>query len=162
MATKITVTGLKEVIQDLEKVNANTDGILKGAVSSGINVVADSMRDRIGELKADNVRYAPPGKTRTMTKREKEGLLESMGRTKVRSDGTVYDAKAGVQGYNKQQTPKYPNGIPNVVLYDAIDAGTSFRVKQPISRPVKNASQGKAIEAMQDSFEDAIKRFLGN
>ena len=157
---KVKVTGLTEFIKQLENVNQNTPKVMEETVKAGMQPVTDSLRSVIQGLKVDNRRYVRPGsgKKRYMMEIEKKGLLESMGYSPVRTNGTVYDSNAGVQGYNKLRTTEYKSGSPNKMLLDAIDSGTSFRYRQPIFSKVKKLSQDEAVKLMQEALEEKIMR----
>ena len=149
----VKIKGLTEFISELEKADKNTPETMKKVVEAGMQHVTDSLRSVISSLPTEPAKYVPEGKKRKISPEEKAGLLKAMGYTPVRINGTKYDSNAGVQGYNSVKTEKFSTGIPNKMLLDAVDSGSSFREKQPIFSKVKRASQEKAIKAMEEAIE---------
>ena len=158
MQVKMQVTGVEELVRNLEQLGKNTPELLKEVTTAGVQPVTDGLRAVISGLKVDNVRYVAPGKKRYLMNLEKKGLLESMGFSPVKVNDTVYDANAGVQGYNALRTTAWTRGIPNKMLLDAIDRGTSFRYAQPIFSKVKNITKYEAEKKMQEALEEEIMR----
>lgn len=149
----VKIKGLTEYITALEKADKNTPEMMQKVVEAGMQPVTDSLRSVISSLETEKPKYVPEGHKRKISPEEKAGLLKAMGYTPVRMNGTKYDSNAGVQGYNPVKTEKFSTGIPNKMLLDAVDSGSSFRAKQPIFSKVKKASQEKAIKAMEQAIE---------
>lgn len=158
MQVKMKMTGIEELVSDLEKLGKNTPELMREVTTAGIQPVTDSLRAVISGLKVDNVRYAKSPNKRYMMSLEKKGLLESMGFSPVKTSGTVYDSNAGVKGYNALRTTSWTSGIPNKMLLDAIDRGTNFRYRQPIFSKVKNIAKYEAEKKMQEALEKEIER----
>lgn len=156
----VKIKGLDEHIKALEKADKNTPETMKKVVEAGMQPVTNSLRSVISSLPTDPPKYVPEGQKRKISVPEKKGLLDSMGYTPVRNNGTKYDSNAGVQGYNPVRTEQFPRGIPNKMLLDAVDSGSSFREKQPVFSRVKSSSQKDAIDAMDKAIEDFINSWF--
>lgn len=150
----ISTKGLTETLKMLEKIEGNTDSILEDALKEGIGVVTDEMRVEIQQLKSSDQRKK--GELRLPSKKDIKGLLDSLGYTPVKDDGTIFNVKAGFDGYNDVVTDKYPRGHANQMIANSINKGTSFMQAQPFINRTKKASQANAIDAIQKKLDKEI------
>ena len=149
----ISTKGLTETLKMLEQIEGNTDSILEDALKEGISVVTDEMRAEIQQLKSSDER---PKGLRLPSKKDIKGLLDSLGYTPVKDDGTKFNVKAGFDGYNNVVTDKYPRGHANQMIANSINKGTSFMQAQPFINRTKKASQANAIDAIQKKLDKEI------
>lgn len=153
---KVTVKGLTETVKMLEQIEKDTDDILEESLKKGGGIVTDIMRSELNQLKtsdvshAEGMRYARP--------EEKKGLLDALGYTPVKMDGSKFDINTGFDGYNDHVTKKYPKGHANQMIANAINKGTSFIVAQPFINRTRNKAKTQAVEAMQEELDKEIKR----
>lgn len=153
---KVTVKGLTETVKMLEQIEKDTDDILEESLKKGGGIVTDIMRSELNQLKtsdeyhAEGMRYARP--------EEKKGLLNALGYTPVKMDGSKFDINTGFDGYNDHITKKYPKGHANQMIANAINKGTSFIVAQPFINRTRNKAKTQAVEAMQEELDKEIKR----
>ncbi len=150
----ISTKGLTETLKMLEKIEGDTDSILEDALKEGIGVVTDEMRAEIQQLKSSDQRKK--GELRLPSKKDIKGLLDSLGYTPVKDDGTIFNVKAGFDGYNDVVTDKYPRGHANQMIANSINKGTSFMQAQPFINRTKKASQANAIDAIQKKLDKEI------
>ena len=178
---KLTVRVGKEVdqyIRSLEKFTDATDGMLKTTIYPGAEVIADEIREAIKELPEikqspkETGKKATTGKKDTrknrqrstgkkaagVTKVDKEGLLDGLGITKMRYDGSLLNAKIGMDGYNKHVTDKYPKGHPNAMIARSVESGTSFRQKTPFIKPTVTAQKSRAEHRMAAEFDKQVAK----
>lgn len=159
MAT-ITIKGCAEYQKALRKMLETSEGSVKKAIYEGAKQVADACTESIRSLPTSEG-YGTQSKPLTSLRaKEKQGLEESFGLSKMKEENGFIYTKAGFSGYNDVQTKKYPQGQPNVVIARAVESGTSFRVKHPFIRPAVNRSKKQAINAMDKQLEEDLK-FLG-
>lgn len=136
--------GLDEYINDLERYQGDIEEISRRAIYEGADVLADEIRASIQKLNTTDGR---------VTNYEKEGLLEGLGIARMRKNGTVIDAKIGMDGYNHHPTKKYPNGQPNAMIARSIEKGTSFRKPQPFISNTVERCRTQAERAMSAEFD---------
>lgn len=152
---KLSTKGLNETLKELEKIRENTDSIIEKAIEEGINIVTDELRNEIENLKTrrDEEDSSYP------TKANQKNLLNSLGYTPVKTDGSVFDAKAGFKGLDNHKTKAYPAGHPNAVIASAINHGTSFMQPQPFLNKAAKKARKKAIEKMDEIISKGIKKY---
>lgn len=168
---------IDKYIKNLEDFSNATDGMLKATIYPGAKVMADEMRKAIKELpelktsegdknptkksvnspkdtRKRQARAKPSGITRV----EREGLLEGLGITSMRYDGSLLNAKIGMDGYNKHVTDKWPKGHPNAMVARSLEAGTSFRKKTPFIEPTARKYRTQAEKAMAEEFNQQVTK----
>lgn len=158
---KITTFGIDDFIAQLQRIENDTDPIMREVMKDGINEVADVMKAQLRGLKTvDDKTWKKTLKKgkRYATRGEKEGLIESMGYTHTDLRESVYNAKVGFDGYNKTKTKKYPKGQPNPMIANFIDRGTSYMIPQPFISRTKSQSKAKALEKMQKRLDGEIQQ----
>lgn len=159
---KITFDGGDDFGVRLERMSvADSRAMIKRAVKRGAAPVADAIRAAIEALTVTGEGYERHGSQRHMissiTKRQKEGLQESMGIASIQEDRNGFvNVKIGFDGYNKVKTKRYPNGQPNALIARAINSGTSFRTKTRFVDLAVKKSKNEAIKAMDDSINEDI------
>lgn len=176
MRLSINVGGdIERYIRNLEAFADATDGMLKATIYPGAKVIADEMRkaiDKLPEIKTNpretkgsgvkrpkdtrkrEHRKKPAGVTRV----EKEGLLDGLGIAGMRYDGSLLNAKIGMDGYNKHVTEKWPKGHPNAMIARSVEAGTSFRQKTPFIQPTARKYKNRAEKSMAKEFNNQVKK----
>lgn len=151
------IKGLEDTLKELERLNKNTPTMLEDTVNAGVQIATNEMRKQINMLKTSEEK-PKKGQKRYPTKKEVDGLKESLGFTPVRWNDTLLDANAGFDGYNNQKTKRYPNGHANQMIANSINAGTSFMQAQPFIRKAANAAKTTAIAEMQKKLNEEIER----
>lgn len=154
---KVTVKGLTETVKMLEKIEKDTDEILEETLKKGGGIVTDTMRSELNALKTSN-EYAGGDGKRYASPAEKQGLLDSLGYTPVKMNGSKFDINTGFDGYNSNVTKKYPKGKANQMIANAINKGTSFLIAQPFINRTRNKAKTDAVETMQKELDREIER----
>ena len=153
----IKIKGLEDTLKELERLNKNSPEMLEETVKAGVQIATDEMRKQINQLKTSEAK-PKKGQKRYPTKKEVQGLKDSLGFTPVRWNDTLIDANAGFDGYNEQKTKKYPNGHANQMIANSINAGTSFMQAQPFIRKAANAAKTSVLSEMQKKLNEEIER----
>lgn len=152
--------GLDEYLQNLQHVEKNTPEIVGKVVYGMADIVADAVREEINALPAESdveaLKAWSKGERAPLTIKEKKGLQESFGITKMLEEDGYYHVKLGFDGYNDIKTKKYPKGQPNVLVARAIESGSSIRDKHPFVRPATNKSRKSAEKRAQTIIDDEI------
>lgn len=106
--------GLDEYLQKLQRVEKNTPEIVGKVVYGMADIVADAVREEINALPAEPdveaLKAWSKGERAPLTIKEKKGLQESFGITKMLEEDGYYHVKLGFDGYNDIKTKKYPKG----------------------------------------------------
>lgn len=161
---------IDQYIKNLERFSNATDDMLKATIYPGAKVIADEMRKAIHDLpeinttpretKGSGVKRPKDTRTRSnrnrpkgVTRVEKEGLLEGLGIAGMRYDGSILNAKIGMDGYNKHVTDKWPKGHPNAMIARSVESGTSFRQKTPFIQPTASKNKSRAENEMAKEFD---------
>lgn len=155
---KIELKEFEEYQKLLESVFDDTEGLIREAVYDGGKVVADEIKAGLKNIPVENGYGTEEKPLSGINRRQKSDLIEGFGLAPIEKDGDYINTKAGMDGYGSIPTKKYPDGVPNTLLMRSIESGTSFRKKHPVFRPAVNRSRKKAIEAMKNKFDEAIKK----
>lgn len=159
MKMKAEIKGADEALEMFDKMIMEQDNILTETMKAGGGKAADYMRSEINALKTTDEKGKP--KTRYAYPHEKEALQKSMGYTPVRRDGEIYDIKVGFDGYSDRKTKSHPTGVPNQLIANSINAGTSFMQRQPFINRTKNKGKTSIEEAMKEEFDKQVKTIGG-
>lgn len=158
MSRGISTKGLTETMKMFEQLAGDTDEIVEKAIKEGIGIVTDEMRREISSLKTSADNEGGKQKQRYPSKKDIKGLLDSLGFTPVKLNGSKFDIKSGFDGYNSVITKKYPQGHPNQMIANSINKGTSFMSAQPFINRTKKASQQQAVDAIDKVITKEIAR----
>ena len=72
---KLTITGLDEYIEKLERLGKNSEGIAKQALYEGAGIVADEIRKEVENQPIDEKWGTPEHQATGIRKKQKKGLL---------------------------------------------------------------------------------------
>lgn len=158
---------MKVRMKELEKFEANllklenlSREMIGEAIFDGAGVVADAVKASIETIPIDN-RFATGSTTLYgITEEQKQGLRDGFGIAPMRDDGGYIHVKLGFDGYNSQQTKKYPGGQPNSLIARSVNTGTSFRQRFPFIDNAANQSRSKAEDKMIKKFDDAVNKVM--
>lgn len=149
----------------LENMSTATDGLAKRAIYEGAKVVVQEVKSQIEGIPEDTFRHLTNGdRFEYVTDREKKGLLEGLGITKMEGDPIKgWNAKIGFDGYAEgtMKSKRYPKGRPNAMLARALETGTTVNAKYPFMRRAINRSREKAIQAMERQINEDIMSIAG-
>lgn len=151
--------GLDEFIRQCGDLQYKVDRIAGRALYAGAGVLADAMRSEIEALPVAENKHAKTGR-RNPTQVEKEGLLKGLGTAKKQQDGDSYNISIGFDGYNEDRTEKWPNGKPNAMIANSINAGTTFMRPNKFKNRAANKAREKAEAAAIEEVEKQIKEIM--
>lgn len=160
---RIKFQGLEEYEKLLSKISSPTATreIAGAAIYAGAEVVADAIKKSIEALPVVEDDLQRHGSARhmltTITKKQKDGLLEGFGITQMREESGYYNVKLGFDGYNKVKTKQYPAGQPNALIARSINSGTSFRAKTQFVDLATKESKPQAEKAMAKAFDKKLE-----
>lgn len=150
--------GLDEYVRTLEHLESSIDLQLGEAIYKGADIVANAVKEGLRSLPVDN-RLKAEQKT-SITKVQKQGLIESFGVARLQNDNGYRNVKLGFDGYNKVVTKKFPKGQPNVMIARTLESGTSFMQKNRVISKATNSSKKACEEAMAESLDKAIAKIM--
>lgn len=162
---KFQFNGMKEYVEYLQRIGANTKEICGVGVYAMAEVVANKIRENLDALptvdEAEAVASYRGKKKANLTSSQKKGLQKGLGVSPMENDNGYWNVKVGFDGYNKVKTRKYPNGQPNVMIARATESGSSVREKTPFVRTAVTAATKPAIQAGQAAIDEKIKEKEG-
>lgn len=165
---RVTVDLGTDYIEKLQMLADNVDRVSKDAIRAGARVIANSIREKINNLPEDRRTTSrgywyltPSQEFDGVPAEQKDALLGGLGISKVKKDKNGgYTAKVGFDGYTSIKTKEHPDGIPIPLLANAIESGSSIRIKQPFVRPAVQKSKKEAEAAMQAVIDAAIENTM--
>ena len=160
LMAKLKFDGVGEYVSKLQLISRNTEPCLRRAVYAGAKVIADAIHTEIEALPEDRENFHATSSYMTsgISARQKEGLLNGLGISKIENDNGVVNCKVGFSGYNDVETDTYPHGQPNPLIARSVISGTSFRQKNPfVTRAVKK-SKAQAEDAMNSAFDAEFEK----
>ena len=161
---KVSFKGAAEYAEALWKLEFTAQGgeLLEKAAQAGANPVADEIRRRLRNLPEDEFRRLAPGEVFSgLPDGQKQDLLDSLGVSPPQRDRKGFvNVKVGFDGYGSHPTKAYPRGVPNALIARATESGSSVREKTPFVRPAVNATRNKAVEEMDKSITDGLKKIF--
>lgn len=164
---KFTIKGIDEYVAALERIERNTDDILKDAIYEGAGIIADGIKSGLNTISIEEnskgmQAYGTPEKpVRGISRRQRADLINSMGIAPIKRFGANINTKIGWDGYGSVKTRAHPQGVPNILLMRAVESGTSFMQKNPVVRKSVNKVRKKAQDAIKNKIDEAIKERLG-
>jgi hypothetical protein len=150
--------GLDEYTAQLESLSNQSDEYIGKAVFEGAKVVADAVKQSIGDIPVDNTVYKKEGDRRQGLKSVQiEGLRNTFGISQLQEGNNDYlNVKLGFDGYNKVKTKRWPNGQPNAMVARSINSGTSFMRKYSFVDGTSRSKKSDCEDAMKKSLEESI------
>ena len=160
----ITFPGLAEYVGKIYTLDEEKLKIVQGAAAQGAKIVADICKDELQSLPTTSEGSALQAwkkqETVSLTKRQKDGLIESMGLAPMQNDRGFINTKLGFDGYNEVVTKKWPKGQPNQMIARSVESGSSVFKKNPFMRRTEKAAAAKAEKAMEKYFDEHVNRIM--
>ena len=150
---KMTIKGLDELIERLEKAGQKPEAIVKKALFDGAGVVADAIRSGVASLPVDESKGTRRNPKYGITGVEKAGLLAGIGISKMRVENETVNLVIGFNGTNA-------DGTKNTTVMRRCESGVSWQRKTPAIRPAVNRSKSQAQDAMHKVFIDELEKLL--
>ena len=143
----ISITGLDEMMATLERLGAESEGVLKKALYEGANEAANIFKAEVDSIPTDNHWGTTEHPRAGIRAGEKEDLRASLGIARFDKTPLGITTSIGFDGYNR-------NGQANQLIARASNSGTSFmkksifadRAKRKVKKQVP-ATMSKIIEA---------------
>jgi len=158
---KIEHTGLDAYMKALGRLEQNAKEEICGrAIYQGADIVANSIREQLNAVKPDETFGTSDNPSKAPKTVQLQGLKKSLGISKMRNDSGYLNVKIGFGGYNSVKTKRWPKGQPNLMVARAMESGTSWMRKNPVVRNGTKKTKFYALEAMQDSVEQSIKKIM--
>lgn len=146
---------LDKYTKKLEQLQFDTrDKIIGKAVYEGAGIVADAVRANINALATSNDFHE------AVTPKQKEGLLDGLGISRMKDENGFINVKIGFNGYNGIRNKRYPNGQPNALVARSLEKGTSVAPAQRFVAPAVKRAQASAENAMQEIVESEIDKIM--
>lgn len=151
-----------DYILKLSKLEAELkDQVLGQAIYGAAGIVADEIRTTLEQVPTDEGFGTAGRPTVGPRKRQKEGLMQSLGIASMQDDGTGYlHVKIGFDGYNDIATKRWPHGQPNQMVARSVEGGTTWMKKNSFVRKAVAASRKRAVEFMKQSVDESTNKIM--
>lgn len=160
---RITFKNQSEYFLKLQQMEAHfaKDETLERAAARGAEVVADEIRKNLEGLPDEKFRKLKEGeKFNVLSASAKNDLAAGFGLSPMRRDNGFVHTKAGFEGYGSYPTKTYPQGVPIPLIARAVESGSSVHEKMPFVRPAVNTTRKDAIDTMEKSIDDDLKKIF--
>ena len=145
------VDGLDEFITRISDLENHTDGLFRRCAYEGAKVIADEIKKGLNNLRVVEARWGTSKHPlQGVTEKQKADLIKSMGVSRIQTANGVTTVSVGFHGYGSEPTKQYPKGIPNRLLIQEVESGTSFMRKQPVVRSAINRAKKSLDSAIQN------------
>ena len=131
--------------------------ILKRSIFKGGKVMGNAVRKVVDDLPVDDTSHHH-GIRKSISSRQKKGLVDSYGIAKVRETRYGWNVKIGFDGYNDIVTKRWPKGQPNAMIARSLNSGTSFLQKNPFMDRTVIAHADETIEAIETEFDKRVDK----
>lgn len=146
---------LEKYTAQLQELQLKTrDELIGKAVFEGAGIVADAIRAGINALPES------PSSRHGLTAKQKQGLANGLGISRMKDEGGFVNVKIGFNGYNGHVSKKFPKGQPNAMIARSAEKGTSYAPAQRFVAPAVNRTKDAAEHAMQDVVESGIEKIM--
>ena len=165
MGRRVDFPGIKIYVTKLNQLSSHSLTIIEKAAAKGAAPVADACKANLQGLSTNSngaaINAWKKGEKATLTEKQKEGLIESMGLAPMQNDKGFINTKLGFDGYNKVVTKRWPKGQPNAMIARVLESGSSAMDKQPFIRPAVAAKKSEAEKIMKETLDAEIKKITG-
>lgn len=164
----------EQYLRQLDELGAKSKYMIGRAVYPAAGLVADAIAKNIGMIPIvkRGERGSPEHPLVGITAAQKQGLAEGFGISRMIDDNGFYDVKLGFEGYNSQHLDSKHNGIKiihgkewtqwqaNAMIARSLEAGTSFRKKQPFVAPAVRKTKKHAEEIIRKRLDEEIAKIF--
>ena len=161
MAYKVSTSGMDKLTDMLKAAGDAAHDIAAESLYEGAGVVADAVTAAVGSIVTEPFHYAAGGQKRFPSPEEK-ALLENAekGVAHFRDDGGSVKTSVGLNaaGYGEVAGRTKSVGL----IANAINSGTSFRIKQPFYRRAMSQSKGAALSKIEDGIKSRIEKLMND
>lgn len=146
--------GNDRYIEQLRKLDVNSEEIIKRAVYNGAGLVADAIKQGAMNLHVDD-KYHREGEQQAGPREyQRDGLVEGFGISHMKNDDGFINVKLGFAGRND-------HGEKNASIARQVEGGTSWMVKQPFIRQASNSKKKACEEEMARTFDEELEKLVG-
>lgn len=156
----LNIEGTDTVINLLDEIGTAIYDIAAGALYDGAAVVADELSNEMhNNIKYGSKEYVS-GNHKRLPNDYERAAMDVAGPTVRRFKRTNNSIKTTIgvtgDGYIMWRNRR----VPVIEIVRAINAGTSFMMKQPFIRDTKNKTQNKAKQVIKDEIEQNVSELV--
>lgn len=157
MAFSFEVTGMNELIGNMDKLEEQAPHVAARGLYDGAGVVADAVSQAVQGIATEPFKYAARGKTRKPSPEEKAIVTGAKhGVAKFRNTGVSVQTSVGYQNAGYATLNGKTKPVP--LIANAINSGTSFMQKQPFMRKAFSQSKGAATAKIEATILEEIEK----
>lgn len=147
----IKITGLDELMATLDRLGAESEGVLKKALYEGAGEAFNVYRAEVETIPTDNSWGTSKHPRAGIRAGEKEDLKAALGISTFKRDSAGINTSVGFDGYNR-------NGQANQLIARASNSGTSFMKKSLFADRAKRKVKKQVSETMSRIIESEISK----
>lgn len=155
------VTGLDDFAATIQRLGEKAEPAIKAAMYDAAAQLRAAVETEVQNLPTEPNRYLRDNeKYNVFTETNKADLLAGIYVHKFQQVGDRLETWVSFDGYGSPSTAtkKYPQGLPNAMIANAINSGSSVRRKNRFMARAKKAGEPAARAAMQETFEEYLKK----
>lgn len=149
--------GIDEFVNLCTFTEKQIDNVIGKSIHPGAKIMADAVKRAVENLPVDDsYMFFGTGyqhMRKSITSRQKKGLIESLGLAKIRKDRFGYNVKLGFDGYNDIVSERWKKGQPNAMIARSLNSGTSFMQKIPFMDSTVASYELTTVQAIAKEFD---------
>lgn len=155
----MTIEGLDELEARISKYADKSSAAIRAGMYDGAREMLAAVTAEVENLPTEPNRYLRENdKFNVFTETNKRDLLEGLYVHRFVEENNRIETWVSFDGYGSVATKKYPNGIPNALIANSINSGSSVRRKNRFMARAKKASEALALAAIEEGFEDYLRK----
>ena len=139
---KVDIKMPEEFLQRVSRLGSNFDPVAERVLEAGGEIVLAKAQSNLSSVVGNGTKYES----------RSTGELESLGLSSVKMD------KNGNHNIKVGFAEPRRDGISNAKLANIIEYGKHGQPAKPFMKPAKTASRAACISAMQDKFEEEVRK----
>lgn len=153
------ITGLEDFAARISKYADKSSAAIKVGMYQGAGQLLAAVRAEVENLPTEPNRILKDGEQfNVFTETNKRDLLEGLYVHTFVENGGRIETWVSFDGYGSIPTKKYPQGVPNALIANAINSGSSVRKKNRFMARAKKAGEAPAREAIEEGFLNFLEK----
>lgn len=155
----MTIEGLDEWAARISKYENKSSAAIRAGMYDGAREMLAAVIIQVENLPAQPNRLLKNGeKFNVFTETNRKDLLDGLYVHHFVNNGSRIETWVSFDGYGSVPTKTYPQGVPNALIANSINSGSSVRVKNRFMTRAKKASEALALAAVEKGFKEFLKK----
>lgn len=158
---KFTTVGLDSEIERFDALAGGIKKVIAFSIYDGAGVMANAQEAAIRALPVDSDSSHPfSGPLHVITAQDRDEMAEAVGISKFFDTGDGSGTSISIEGYATRTEPKYPKGVPLIMMARSIESGSSVRAKNPFWRRTERSAKEACETAIVEKGEAMIQEII--